>query len=208
MIHIWHRLLDFVFPPSLSLLVLRQYRAIPYTNWYAPQNVNGTTALSSYQSPLIKASITAGKFEHNTRALESLGTVLSMYLQEHTALYPPETTILVPVPLHPKRERERGYNQVTVILEAATRHSPYRNLPLLVRTTDTTPQSHLKRTERLSHLKNVFAYRHSRLDWNSVEHVILVDDVTTTGSTLQSARSALQPHLPKHVRLHTLAIAH
>lgn len=208
MIHIWQRIVDGIFPPSPSLLILRQYGSVPYTNYYVPQKVGGTIALSSYQSPLIKASITAGKFEHNTRALMSLGTLLRVHLSKQIETYPPESTILVPVPLHPKRVRERGYNQVDMILQASISDTTYRIVPLLVRTSNTSPQSHLKRAERLSHLNGAFAYINRRIDWQSVQAVILVDDVMTTGSTLEAARAVLLPHLPKHVTLHTLAIAH
>jgi ComF family protein len=208
MIHIWRRIVDGVFPPSPSLLILRQYNDVPYINYYAPQRIGDAMTLSSYQSPLIKASITAGKFEHNISALVSLGTLLKAHLSNHAATYPPERTILVPVPLHSKRERERGYNQVDIILRAATNQTPYRTVPLLVRTSNTSPQSHLKRSERLSHLQGVFAYTNCHTDWQSVDTVILVDDVMTTGSTLDSARAALLTYLPTHVTLHTLAIAH
>jgi predicted amidophosphoribosyltransferase len=208
MIHIWRYIVDSIFPPSPSLLTLRQYKDIPYANYYKPTHVGDTITLSPYQSPLIKASITAGKFEHNISALVSLGTLLKAYLRNNAATFPPERTILVHIPLHPKRERERGYNQVDIILRAAIDQTPYRIVPLLVRTSNTSPQSHLKRAERLSHLQGVFAYAHCRLDWQSVDTVILVDDVMTTGSTLESARAALLPHIPVHVTLHTLAIAH
>jgi ComF family protein len=208
MIHIWQRIIDGIFPPSQSLLTLRQYRDVSYVRYYEPQRVGQTTALSSYQSPLIKASITAGKFEHNSRALRSLGLLLRTHFENHRDLYPPSHTILVPVPLHPKRMRERGYNQVDIILQAAVVDTTYHVVPLLSRTSNTSPQSHLKRHDRLTHLDGVFAYSSRSVDWDTIEHVILVDDVITTGSTLTSASNTLAPHLPKHVTLHTLAIAH
>jgi ComF family protein len=208
MIHIWQRIVDGVFPPSSSLLILRQYGGVPYTNYYAPQIIGDTMTLSSYQSPLIKASITAGKFEHNIKTLKDLGEILHAHLMSHQDKYPANTTLLVPIPLHPQRMKERGYNQVEIILKAAARNTEYRIANLLTRTKNTSPQSHLKRAERLSHLNGVFAYTNRHINWQSVDIVVLVDDVMTTGSTLESARAALLPHLPTHVTLHTLAIAH
>jgi ComF family protein len=208
MIHIWQRIMDGVFLPSSSLLILRQYSGVPYTNYYAPQIIGDTMTLSSYQSPLIKASITAGKFEHNIKALKDLGEILHAHLMSHQDKYPANTTLLVPIPLHPQRMKERGYNQVEIILKAAARNTEYRIANLLTRIKNTSPQSHLKRAERLSHLNDAFAFAERTINWDSVTTVLLIDDVVTTGSTLEAARAVLALHIPKPVTLQTLAIAH
>ncbi len=208
MIHIWNHIVDSIFPPSPSLIILRQYSDTSYSTYYEPHQVSDTIALSRYQSPLIKASITAGKFEHNLEALKDLGALLRTHLAKQSSIWTPEHTLLVPIPLHPKRARERGYNQVEVILHAATKHTAWRVVPLLKKTHNVSPQSHLKRAERLTHLNDVFAYAPVDLDWDHIHTVILTDDVVTTGSTLETARKLLVNHLPKHVMVQTLAIAH
>lgn len=208
MIHIWRNLIDTIFPPSPSLRILRECAHIPTCQYYAPHRVGDVIALSHYQTPFIKASITAGKFEHNLSALETIGELLREYVCHMSPPPIPERTIFVPIPLHPKREHERGYNQVTIILKAATAQSHWHILPLLQKTQNISPQSHLKRAERLSHLDNVFMFRPAVINWEQITTVILVDDVITTGSTLIAAKKVLLAHLPKHVTLHTLAIAH
>ncbi len=208
MIHIWQKIIDAIFPPSTSLIVLRQFKNIPYDGYYEKKTINSVTVLSSYQSPLIKASITAGKFEHNQTALANLGKILRLHLNKETSSLPEHSTVFVPIPLHPKRELKRGYNQVETVLKAALQNTSYRITPLLKRTVNTSPQSHLNRTERLKHLQNVFAYRRLTIDWETITTVVLIDDVLTTGSTLEAAHETLIPHLPSHVQLHMIALAH
>lgn len=208
MIHIWRTITDICFPPSPALITLRQYDAQSYHHHYEPRTVENITILCRYQSPLIKACITAGKFEHNIDALKDIGQLLHRHLTEHTATYPPANTLLTAIPLHPKRECERGYNQVQIIIDAARAGTAYRTCTLLDRSTNTTPQSHLKRSERLTHVADAFRYRAPAIDWRHITQVILVDDVMTTGSTLKAAYNTLAPALPKGVKLHVVAIAH
>ncbi len=207
-IHIFTRVIDFVFPPSPSYERLRR---TPLSHWQSclRQYVIGETiCLSNYADPSIKAAITAGKFEHNTNALALLGITLRTYLDQSETSLPPRTTVFVPIPLHHTRQRERGYNQVAEIVKAGTKNTSYRILPLLRRTRATSPQSHLKRAERLSHLDGVFTYANQTINWNSVTVVVLIDDVMTTGSTLTTAATVLRSHLPPHVTLVTMALAH
>jgi len=100
---------------------------------------------------------------------------------------------LVPVPLHPVRRRERGYNQSEFIARGISQVS---GLPVktdvLIRSAYTKTQTHLSREERRSNLRDAFtvprAY-HSRLPQQTI---ILIDDVFTTGATLDSAARSLQ----------------
>ncbi len=206
MIHIWQTCLDFLFPPSESLLVLRAFRTNDPGSYYAPTCSNHCTALSHYSEPFIKASITAGKFEHNEGALKRLGRLLKHHLT--TTVWQPVDTIFVPIPLHSERQAKRGYNQVAVLLKAGLSGTDFRIYQLLERTKNTSPQSHLARTDRLTHLKEAFAYRSCPIDWMKIQRLVLVDDVTTTGSTLEAGKAALMPHIPKHVAIELLAFAH
>ncbi len=207
-IHIFIRVLDFIFPPSPSYLTLRDTTDEAWPSCLNPQMVGTTLCLAHYTNPVIKAAVTAGKFEHNTNALARLGITLRTYLDQSETSLPPRTTVFVPIPLHHTRQRERGYNQVAEIVKAGTKNTSYRILPLLRRTRATSPQSHLKRAERLSHLDGVFTYANQTINWNSVTVVVLIDDLMTTGSTLTTAATVLRSHLPPHVTLVTMALAH
>jgi len=99
--------------------------------------------------------------------------------------------ILVPVPLHPRKERERGYNQSRLIAERLARAAGASVQPLLRRTADTVSQTGFDRRTRRQNLKNAFALAR-RAVINSDHHYILVDDVFTTGSTLNSCARVLR----------------
>jgi ComF family protein len=159
-----------------------------------------------YSEPFIKASITAGKFEHNEAALKRLGSILTRHLT--TTVWQLSDTIFVPIPLHPERQKKRGYNQVEVLLRAGLSGTQFSIVPLLERRQNTTPQSHLARADRLTHLKEAFVFHPSTIDWTKVQRVVLVDDVTTTGSTLEAGKATLRPHIPKQVVIELLAFAH
>jgi ComF family protein len=101
--------------------------------------------------------------------------------------------VLVPVPLHPRKRRERGFNQSELIAGALAR-AVGGNLPverLLRRIADTPSQTRLDRRARRENLKNAFALcRGARFD-PSLRY-ILVDDVFTTGSTLEGCARILR----------------
>ena len=100
---------------------------------------------------------------------------------------------LVPVPLHARKARERGYNQAlllaTALAEAAEQGTVVQ--PLLKRVIDTQTQTAFDRRTRMANLKNAFALARGA-SINPALHYILVDDVFTTGSTLNSCARALR----------------
>jgi len=101
-------------------------------------------------------------------------------------------TVLVPVPLHPAKERRRGFNQSLLLArELATLAPGARVDTLLVRIKDTPSQTRLTRRERLRNAKNAFAIRKGATINPASEHVV-VDDVFTTGATLDACCSTLR----------------
>ncbi len=100
---------------------------------------------------------------------------------------------LVPVPLHPRKERERGYNQSRLLAGcfAAAGGAGTTVADLLRRVVDTPSQTALDRPTRQDNLKNAFALRRGAAI-NPTDHYILVDDVFTTGSTLNASAIALR----------------
>lgn len=169
---------------------------------YQPGHYQGVLFLSQYHDSLIRAAIKENKFHHNAQAAKLLASLL---VQHKVAK--DEKTIFIPIPLGEKRLRERGHNQVTTVLAAAGL-LPRTYPQLLKRTTETAPQSHLTKTARAENIQKAFTYQGSDEQLSGFDCVILLDDVVTTGATLQAAVSALRPHLPAKVRLQCLALAH
>lgn len=99
---------------------------------------------------------------------------------------------LVPVPLHPSRQAWRHFNQAE---EIALSMSQITGMPLLralkrVRTTES--QTHLSRRQRLENLKGAFAPTKASAAWQEKKGAVLVDDVFTTGSTVESCAKVLR----------------
>lgn len=96
---------------------------------------------------------------------------------------------LVPIPLHAKRRRERGYNQAELLAEAL---SKLAGIPvekkMLLRRVNTRPQKQLTAGERKNNLKNAFQMSKKSVQ---LEKVLLIDDIYTTGSTVDAAARAL-----------------
>jgi ComF family protein len=155
------------------------------------------TALAAYAEPAIEDLVRSLKYDGNHAAAQLAADIITDYLHESLATmraFSPSPILIAPVPLHPKRQRERGFNQMVRVLERLPRELRDGTLAtvsvsLLVRTRYTPPQTRLSRHERLQNVAGAFA-----LDATSLvpgTRVILVDDVTTTGSTLAHAASPL-----------------
>lgn len=195
-------LLRLVFPPSADeqqWLQLPDGSLLPYLQ---PTTHRETTTLLPYQNPYVRAAIHLNKFHHHAAALDALAVcvtayVLSAELTEH---------VFIPVPLSRQRYQDRKYNQVSEVLYRARRLE--RTLTIddraLFRTRDTAPQTSLTRRARKQNLRDAFAPR--RRQTLTGRHVILVDDVLTTGATLTAATSALETCHPASIQ--RLAFAH
>jgi ComF family protein len=98
--------------------------------------------------------------------------------------------VIVPVPLHLTRQRERGFNQASLLAELLSAEISVPPKPLLERIRYTTTQTALDRAERMENLHNAFRLRKSAnvRDFS----VLLVDDVLTTGSTLSECARVLK----------------
>jgi ComF family protein len=101
--------------------------------------------------------------------------------------------VLVPVPLHGRKLRERGYNQSRLLAECALAAAggATRIEELLVRRIDTESQTHFDRATRQENLKNAFAMA-SGAAITPGQHYLIVDDVFTTGSTLNACAQILR----------------
>jgi ComF family protein len=113
-------------------------------------------------------------------------------------------SVLVPVPLHPRRKRTRGFNQSELLAhELGRRAGLATTASALVRRADTPPQTGLSAAARRANVKGAFAVRgHGQIAGRTV---VLVDDVLTTGATATACARALTEAGAREVRLLTAA---
>ncbi|MFC0536182.1 ComF family protein [Pelagicoccus mobilis] len=100
--------------------------------------------------------------------------------------------VLVPVPLHPRKLRERGYNQSELIVaELVSLFPSCASGDVLERSLDTVSQTQFDRRQRIRNLKNAFSLRQNRAI-DPAQRYIIVDDVFTTGSTVNACAATLR----------------
>lgn len=127
------------------------------------------------------------------RGLHVLEDIREIFRCAESVLTAVRGAVLVPVPLHPRKERERGYNQAALLAGALAEAAGGATTvqALLRRVIDTTTQTAFDRRTRMANLKNAFALVPGAALTPGL-HYILVDDVFTTGSTLNSCARALR----------------
>lgn len=115
-----------------------------------------------------------------------------------------DVDLIVPLPLHKKKERLRGFNQAQVIAEtlAELLHIPL-NSTIIQRVVHSETQTHKTREERWASMQQVFKIRNA--DMLSKKHVLLVDDVLTTGATLEACGQEVLKISETKLSLATLA---
>lgn len=143
------------------------------------------TILFSYESP-ISDLIMQLKFSENLSIAHWFSQQFIQKLKSRTRVLP---QIILPVPLHYNRLRERGFNQALEIAKPVARYfqSPV-DTKTCVRIKDTKPQSSLEAAKRKTNVNNAFALSYTP----AAKHIALLDDVTTTGSTLSEITTLLQ----------------
>ena len=114
--------------------------------------------------------------------------------------------IIIPVPLHQKKLRTRGYNQSTFIAEGASKKMDVRfSEDILIRSVSTESQTKKNRFNRYENMQDVFKINFA----NQIlgKHILLVDDVITTGATLEACANALLDKGASKVSIAALAFA-
>lgn len=145
----------------------------------------------AYLDGTLREAIYGLKYDYIRELAEPLGDMLAEYIQRA----PLPADVVIPVPLHRRRQRERGYNQSALLAKrlGAVTHIPVRH-DLLRRHRYTRSQTRLNAQERSQNVQGAFSWanhRDSALEMVG-KRVLLIDDVATTGATLRACAQVLR----------------
>jgi ComF family protein len=150
-------------------------------------------ALCSYEDPVKRLILAKGWSERWT------SIAMGNLIWNRTPLSSVYFDYLVPIPLHWSRFAWRGYNQAEVIGSVLAKKSSKPMISLLKRVKKTRFQSELSGPKRVENVKNIFQLTYADKDLFQGKHIVLVDDLMTTGSTLRSAAKMLLPLQPASI---------
>jgi len=174
------------------------FYALPLTIKLSPHYLDSLTAAAEFNGPLSKLI-----YEFKYKNARGMSHWAADFLRYTTVI--PVCNVITAVPLHPHRQRDRGFNQAE---EIATHLSPLMNIPyqpLLLRTQNTVSQASLSdKFERLDNLSSSFEILVPAAEFS--DSVLIIDDVTTTGTTLNECAKVLKAH--GYLQVHGLVLAH
>ena len=171
-------------------------------------------SLFQYELPVIKTLLTAIKFHSNTRIAQEFSKKIIESIYEchtqnpvlHFLTNPKQTPpVFVPIPIHPSRLKQRGFNQVDMLFKpfADTFNIPY--VPALKRLKNTQALFGLNPHQRQDMIHDAFICNPHTLTTLKDKRVIIVDDILTTGATIKEAAKTLSESGVKSPRGLTLA---
>lgn len=170
-----------LFCPACSAVL----RAYPGGMRHQPEDLTQVAIVYLFEGPL-RAAVHALKYRRIRRVAQPLGGLLA-------AGMPPElrsADLLVPVPLHAERLAERGFNQAAELAAEVSRGTGIRlNADALRRTRDTGHQASLDARSRRENVRDAFAWQGAS---SAPRHIVLVDDVLTTGATAGACAAVLR----------------
>lgn len=160
-------------------------------------------SVGEFKQPLMDV-IHRFKYKGEISVGETLGRLMAKF--EYHSFSLEEYSLILPVPLHRKRLKERGFNQSVILArEVAKRNSIPLDFRTLKRTVHTKPQTGLGKKQRSTNVKGSFIITDKgKIDG---ERIVLIDDVYTTGSTVRECARILLENGAEKVAVLTLARA-
>lgn len=164
----------------------------------------GSALLRFTKSGRVQELIHRLKYGGNAEIGIHLGRMYGEILKENSVFE--NIDLIIPVPLHFKKEKQRGYNQSDMIAQgmAQTMFCPWQE-NILIRTEYTTSQTKKSSFDRFENVKN--AFKVTKPNMLKHKHILLVDDVLTTGATLEACALNLLAIEGCKVSIAVLAIA-
>ncbi len=155
--------------------------------------ITKTIVATDYHQAQIESAIKQFKYHNLPQLAKPLSDLLikTLELESPFPIY-----YLLAVPLHRKRLRQRGYNQSDLLAKNIANHFHWPLLTGLSRIVDTKHQAGLSRAERLINTQEAFLYHGPTL---AGKNILLIDDVVTTGATLESIARSLKNSMPNSI---------
>lgn len=169
----------------------------------ASPTIHQCLSVWSYQPPL-DAVMRGLKFQHLPYLARHLGHAIAGHLAAQLDDLE-EVDAVVPVPLHWRRRLQRGFDQTHLLAQSVATALDLPLKPVLRRRRATAAQSRLSRDARQHNLEQAFTLRLGTPSEDIDAHLLLVDDVVTTGATLMAAARALQTFQPCRITAVTVA---
>ena len=187
----WLRLLCETCYGDLDILPLGQDLLFDHPKWAAgllASNCDGMAVIGKYDWPLSRL-IQGLKYHKHLYKAELLGRLLAAQLDANAW---PGIDGICPLPLHPSRQRARGYNQSQLLSRVIAKALGLKMCHGLIRVKPTASQAKLNRRERQGNVKQAFDVVEDYLPHVRGKTILLVDDVITTGATVDQASQALK----------------
>lgn len=154
----------------------------------------------------IRSMILQLKYSSNGFIAKALAPYLAAVFIQRIKPTLTQAPIIIPVPLHRSRQRERGYNQSEVL---AREVANYLNLPVinkvLVRTRKTIIQKHMDAETRYKNMRDAFTILTEQATRIQNQDILLIDDVYTTGATANACAEILRKNGARNVIILTIA---
>jgi len=163
--------------------------------------INAMLYCLDYQNKLVKEIIHQFKYQRLLAIQSTFKLILKQSLKPYKQYFKKHDYILIPVPLSIQRKRTRGFNQADIIAKLI---SKILNIPyyphVLIRHKNNFPQANIKnQLQRPQNVKNIFKLNKKQLKFLKNKNIILVDDVFTTGSTLNECAKILKRNKVKKI---------
>lgn len=167
-------------------------------------NLDGLIYALNYDQSLVRKAIHAIKYSFIQDLMPIVAELLIKVLDQSRFHQDFSADVIIPIPLHRRKLAQRGFNQAELLAKIlGQKYSWSINNKILQRTRSTRSQTGLARLKRLANVKNIFSVKAPESIKN--KNIILVDDVCTTGATLEEAAKILKQHGAAKVWAITLA---
>ncbi len=170
---------------------------------FCKTHINALGVVSFYENSIIRKTIHFFKYQPILSLQKPLSDLMIKFLKETNFFseIDKKNILLIPIPLHKRKRRQRGFNQSELLAKAVASHFSLNFYPkILFRIKNNSPQAKTNDfIEREKNTKDIFQISNSNLNLIKNKWIILIDDVYTSGATMQEAAKILKKNGAKKV---------